>query len=446
METVVAMVRGGRRKEKPVRQPKKTKAELEDEKAEREDLDRRFEEYLRLSAMAPDVEVVVKEEGALPPSADEEPQDCFGLDLCAIIGMKGEEKKAAARLVLDAWLAENNAREREVLKAEPMEPAANNRRKVEERNEDSDPEQWFRDGWADSWSRFHGAYEDTTKLGPMRFTDDPAPEWSALPRSTLQVFSVKVAGIRGGLRWPLDVFGNIVVRDSVDFNRNIIFNRSRDSCQTLTEENQCLALAGPTRGVVWCDTIIIEANLTVKGTTESEDKDLSVLAVPLIGSNNEDSRLFRCYETSKLSTLGFTLGHIAGSVEATIFVRLINGSCFGGKFSAFAAGIRHRKVKRIHNEEIVLLDSGREKVPNDDNGEIQLSRRVVSVETGGVLKIKACVRKTSESDKMVGELVFRPKKAERSYGVLDAGFCKMQVTVAWSLMSLDGRCKYIASQ
>ena len=70
----------------------------------------------------------------------------------------------------------------------------------------------------------------------MRFTDEPAPRYGAYPMSTLQVYSVRVEGIRRGLQWPLDVFGIIAVRDTVDLNRNIIFNRTRDNCQTLTKE------------------------------------------------------------------------------------------------------------------------------------------------------------------------------------------------------------------
>jgi hypothetical protein len=33
------------------------------------------------------------------------------------------------------------------------------------------------------------------------------------------------------------------------------------------------------------------------------------------------------------------------------------------------------------------------------------------------------------------EVIFEPKEARRSYGLLDAGFCKMEVIVAWSLVS-----------
>jgi hypothetical protein len=69
----------------------------------------------------------------------------------------------------------------------------------------------------------------------MYLTDKPPPDKPALP-STVQVFSVKVAAVSAGLHWPLDVFGMMAIRDSMDHNRNIIFNRTRDNCQTLTEE------------------------------------------------------------------------------------------------------------------------------------------------------------------------------------------------------------------
>jgi hypothetical protein len=70
----------------------------------------------------------------------------------------------------------------------------------------------------------------------MRFTDKkPEPHHGALPCDTLQIFSLKVAGIREGLQWPLHVFGTVFLRDSVDHNRNPIFDRSRDNCQIHTQ-------------------------------------------------------------------------------------------------------------------------------------------------------------------------------------------------------------------
>jgi hypothetical protein len=76
----------------------------------------------------------------------------------------------------------------------------------------------------------------------MRFTFKPAPGGGKY-RGTVQVFSVKIAEISGDLQWPIDVFGMIALRDSLDQNRNIIFERDRDDCQTLTEKVRFIYLA-----------------------------------------------------------------------------------------------------------------------------------------------------------------------------------------------------------
>jgi len=67
----------------------------------------------------------------------------------------------------------------------------------------------------------------------MRFTKEPVPS-TAMLGCALQIFSVKVMELTGVMCWPIDVFGFIAVRDSVDRNRNYIFERARDNCQRLT--------------------------------------------------------------------------------------------------------------------------------------------------------------------------------------------------------------------
>jgi hypothetical protein len=76
----------------------------------------------------------------------------------------------------------------------------------------------------------------------MRFTFKPGPGGGKY-RGMVQVFSVKIAEINGNLQWPIDVFGMIALRDSLDQNRNIIFERDRDDCQTLAEKVCFISLA-----------------------------------------------------------------------------------------------------------------------------------------------------------------------------------------------------------
>ena len=71
-------------------------------------------------------------------------------------------------------------------------------------------------------------------LPPMRHTDGPVLPPRAEPVDTMEIFFVKVAQITGGLQWPLDVYGDVAVRDSLDHKRNYFFRRRREDCQTLT--------------------------------------------------------------------------------------------------------------------------------------------------------------------------------------------------------------------
>jgi hypothetical protein len=60
---------------------------------------------------------------------------------------------------------------------------------------------------------------------------------------TMQIVSVKVASIKDPLRWPLQVFGIVAVRDVLDHKRNIVFQRPRNDCQDFTDEVRILNLS-----------------------------------------------------------------------------------------------------------------------------------------------------------------------------------------------------------
>ncbi|EAZ05549.1 hypothetical protein OsI_27764 [Oryza sativa Indica Group] len=306
-------------------------------------------------------------------------------------------------------------------------------------------------GLIQSFNSFQFLYNSVraARIPAMRFTHKPAlGYYSASALDTLQIFSVKVAATSRGLQWPLDVFGIVSIRDSVDRNRNVVFHRTRDNCQTLTEQERNLVLVGPTRAVVLSmpDPLIIDVELKVKGTTESEDKRLSLLAVPLLCADKYYSHVLKSGSyTSKLSTVEFRLGYIAASVEATISVRVIRGSWpdgFHGQFAACTTGARFRHLARgdklagIQHEKIVLLDSSGDQnvVTVSGDGMIELSRRVVSVEKVGKLKVFV---KAWEYDNNAIERVkvFTPLDAGLSNGELDIGFCQLEVSVAWSLIS-----------
>ncbi|XP_047049372.1 uncharacterized protein LOC124654410 [Lolium rigidum] len=333
-----------------------------------------------------------------------------------LLEAKAREMRAERELS-ERLYAELLAAEAELARAPPPDPNQEDRSELDYSD--------YRRNWNDKWSSQYGSFEDTTPIPCMRFTDNPMPHLTCNP-STVQIFSVKIAEIAGGLQCPLDVFGTIAMRDSLDHNRNIIFCRTRDNCQSLTQQDRNLVLTGPVRAVVHeYGSVYIDAVLKVKGSSESEDKDLSLLIKRCNRYEPLESIVSSRSYSSKLSTLELAYGIIVSSVEATITVQVIEGSWPAGFRGQFTAG-----TASLPQMEVLLLDSGEEKVAAAD-GMVELSRRVVSVERLGQLMVSALLLRGG--DKVAeAKTFFKPLEAGRSPGELDVGLCKMQVTVAWS--------------
>lgn len=189
-----------------------------------------------------------------------------------------------------------------------------------------------------------------------------------------------------------------------------------------------LALTGPSRAVaVSVDPSHVEVSLKVKGTTKSEDKDLSELVLLL----RSGCRLSGVYP-SRLSALEFKFGPIQNSVEATIQIKVSVGSWpdgFRGVFSAVTSGNYDWKVK--------LLDFGDDGLPVDADGMIKLSRSVVSVGLyDEILKVSVVACPVEEEQVgEISEIALKPDSAGISApGVeLKVASCSMEVSVAWSL-------------
>ncbi|KAF8703373.1 hypothetical protein HU200_032173 [Digitaria exilis] len=127
--------------------------------------------------------------------------------------------------------------------------------------------------------------------------------------------------------------------------------------------------------------------------------------------------------TSRLSTLDFKLGHTACSVQATISVQVISvprPDGFHGRFAA-VAGL---------DEEFVLLDSEDENVPISGD-EIRLSRCVATVEFSKMLEIS--VKAWQGGRVFRCGMHFAPQEMGTDFQTTDIGFCRIKVTVYWSL-------------
>ncbi|TVU38216.1 hypothetical protein EJB05_11573, partial [Eragrostis curvula] len=280
----------------------------------------------------------------------------------------------------------------------------------------------YRKNWI--WSRLY-SFEETTCIPAMRFTDNHPPPSEANTRTTIQVFSAKIAGLSGGLHFPIDVFGVIAARDSADRRRNIIFSRTRDNCQTITGQDPYLVLTGPSRAILFLGHVFIEVMLNVKGAVECEDKILNFQASELIYSDIWLSRMIDGPYTSKHSTLELTLGSIVSSVEATIFVRVVDGSLPD----------KERRVEETDCKPILLLDSRDATAPVSSDGRINLSRSVVSVRKTGELIVSLKAFEPSKEILLCNkEAVFAPREAGRSSGLLQTELCTVEINVAWSLI------------
>ncbi|KAF8651527.1 hypothetical protein HU200_063347 [Digitaria exilis] len=231
----------------------------------------------------------------------------------------------------------------------------------------------FRDGWESCFGGLYGSFEDNTSVPSMRYTEGTIPRYASC-EDVLQIFSVQVIETKDGLEWPLHVYGWIATRDSVDQNRNLLFNCTRDNCQILTQEDSYLLLTGPSRAVVFIDPVAFEVQLKVKGKTESEDNMLclDIFEYSTVYSFVRGPFIIqqRCY--SKRCTLMVRFAPLVNTVEATVVkVQVID--------SSWAEHVRGKVLARtfsIDIGDIMLLDSRDGRMPITCAGEIKLARNV----------------------------------------------------------------------
>lgn len=279
----------------------------------------------------------------------------------------------------------------------------------------------FRQFWERVWGSYFGSFDDETSLGPMRYTSEPNV---GRPEQTLQIFSIRITDPTDGLNWPLHVHGYVAMRDTIDHNRNYLFRRTRDNCQTLTQKDPFLLLTGPSRAVVLVDPITFEVELKVKGKGKSGDEMLAFGTFDVRErSHGKDG--FLKFEYHKRCTLQYKFALLPRSVEATISIKVVDGSWPDNHIGEVVC------LTSSVNEKVVLLHSRDGEMPIDSNGVIELSRRVVSVELNKNLLVAVDASQTGFLARATE--IFKPKKSGMSRGMCDLGSCKMEVTVAWSL-------------
>ncbi|XP_037476971.1 uncharacterized protein LOC119354338 [Triticum dicoccoides] len=249
-------------------------------------------------------------------------------------------------------------------------------------------------------------------------------------RRTMQMYSIKVAKVKCH-NWPLKVYGVVAARDVVDNRRNILFFRTRDDYQLLTEHDPFLHLTSPSRAIISMDTVNIEIQLKLKGTTKSEDRALISKAFSYNGDVGDT------FSTRHLSghfcTIELCYAHLERSLQATILsIRVQEGSLPSEN------GIRvvcSSLPSESPSEHVLLFGSKGGTIPVGEGGYLDLSRQVASVKREGRLEILMEILEQSGCTSHY--FAFTPESSNVSQKEFNLGDCKLEITVAWSLLIND---------
>ncbi|KAF8711551.1 hypothetical protein HU200_028995 [Digitaria exilis] len=306
---------------------------------------------------------------------------------------------------------------------------------VDEEEADLDTMRMYRRGWEQSFGGSYGSFQDKTSLGPMRYTDGAIPEYASC-ESAVQIFSVQVTELKDGLKWPLHAYGHVAIRDLLDHNRNLLFERKRDNCQILTRQDSYLLLTGPSRAAVIIDPVAFEVDLKVKGERESEDKVLSLkyFQHSTVTSYESHVPMIRRCCPSKRCMLEVKFAVLYQAVEATV----VSTKVVRGSWMDHYRGQVVCRTASASEEDIVLLDSRDGSMHVNSDGAIELSRSVVSVELSGLLIFRVVASRVNDKMDVIAEnsAILTPMVGGKSKSTCDLGFCEVEITVAWSLFSI----------
>ncbi|XBI49374.1 hypothetical protein VPH35_112944 [Triticum aestivum] len=267
-------------------------------------------------------------------------------------------------------------------------------------------------------------------LRSMQFTHN-MPGLNSSPGSatpTLQIFSIKLAEIAGGFKWPLFVYGVVAVGGVADHNRNLLFTCNRSQAQELKEDDRILCLIDPSRAIVFMDRVDFEIQLKVKALISYMDcyddgygPDVSTFSV----SN--------CF-----CTLEFCVQTVVKDDWSWPFE-------YGGRFACSPLSRKFvftdSGVTRAINpssSQIVLLDSKDGAwMKKCCGGYLHMWRQVVSVEIEGRLNVFIQAYSKSGDIALHGQVRFIPKSCGMSHGKCALGGSEVSITVAWSLVATD---------
>ncbi|CAM0870096.1 unnamed protein product [Alopecurus aequalis] len=266
--------------------------------------------------------------------------------------------------------------------------------------------------------------DDKSPIPPMRYTDSKYDDEFGLEDSA-NILSVSIASSDVG--FPVNVYGTVIARDSIDYKCIHLFDRHRDNCQPINLQDGMLVLTGPGRGLVLVDFIYVEIDLKIKEDGVHPDRQFSKGLISIDGrvlSREKDVVVTSETLDSWLSTMEVRFATVLDSVEATFEIKLLEGQ-FYGNINVGISDIQQRIV--IHDSEADGV------VTCDESGVIKLHQRVITL---CLLSRKLVFDIDNMAGGVMGEqtIDFTPSCTGADQAETSCGAGKFQVRVVWSLM------------
>ncbi|KAF6982615.1 hypothetical protein CFC21_000984 [Triticum aestivum] len=271
--------------------------------------------------------------------------------------------------------------------------------------------------------------DEESPVGPMRHTGKIFKEGFRL-KNSVNVVSIKIVSSDYG--YPLNVYGTIIARDSLDQKCVYIFRRDQDDCQLITSKDDSLILTGPKRGFMVCDDIFFEINLKVKdvhGRTVDDDRlSKGLIEVDAIRRLEFSPRYVVDTETlvSMHSILDLNYTFITRSVEGTVEIKILEGPDeFHGKIVASTTSIPCDIV--LHDSKVSgALTPG-------DSGVLQMARRVVGVSVDEMLVLTVAAD-VGDDELSARTVQFTPRRNGYNDESITCGDYKLLLKVTWSIV------------
>ncbi|TVU18339.1 hypothetical protein EJB05_34429, partial [Eragrostis curvula] len=278
--------------------------------------------------------------------------------------------------------------------------------------------------------------DEESPLGPMRYTDtymeistnrygticNQGGSWFK-PTDSANFLSVKI--VSSSVGFPVNVYGTLIARDSLDHKCVYLFRCNRDHCQLIISVDEPLLLTGPKRGLALTSSIIFEADLKIKGDQDQDDKEFSkgFLKLDGIPRRTWDKMVVESDSLdTKLSTVEVTFAVVKRAVEATIAVEVLHGE-FNGNITAHTTSIQNSLL--LFDSEVAGAWIG------DRKGIIQLLRPVIAVSLQDMLTVNI-VGVTEQAT-----LEFKPAVNGGDKAEIGCGSCLMAVKITWSIIDQE---------